>query len=377
MRAPDLPWDRIGLVVASSLLTFLVLFGIGELYRRYTEPYWTLDRALKYSSALFARHILTPGGQSARKRSHPDVTFRINRLGYRGPKIDPEGASVDTRVLVYGGSQVFDSRSPPPGWPRRVETLLRENGHEGLEVINAGIPGHSTIDAVGKLFTRGHFLNPDVVVLCNGWNDIKRFGRTDFPLHALKPYDRAEDPRRYYRNSLDRFLGQHSQFYTHLRGRFYSFLSDLGPEGRRVEVASDAAFTDTAVRQFKLNVRTFVSLARSIGARPILMVQPRLVSANNTAAERERIAYSAVGYDHDDLVRAFGMVDRVLRTVAQHRDVTLLDFSDELTGRGRYFFDHVHFNDRGSRKMARLVARRYRRSFGSSGGTRPGSRGED
>src|SRR5262249_14981942 len=52
--------------------------------------------------------------------------------------------------------------------------LARSPGrYRSAEVINAGVPGYSTLENLIFLESRGIFLNPDVVVLYQGLNDLR------------------------------------------------------------------------------------------------------------------------------------------------------------------------------------------------------------
>ena len=57
-----------------------------------------------------------------------------------------------------------------------------------LKSINAGIPGHSSAESVGRLFAEGHAFSPDFVLLYNTWNDLKFFQLEETHLRLLRPY---------------------------------------------------------------------------------------------------------------------------------------------------------------------------------------------
>ena len=75
--------------------------------------------------------------------------LHINRRGFRGQEIDVERRLGRKRVVVLGGSQVFDLIG---NWPYQVQGLLLGEGINA-EVINAGVSGHDTTDSLGKFLT--------------------------------------------------------------------------------------------------------------------------------------------------------------------------------------------------------------------------------
>ena len=70
-------------------------------------------------------------------------------------------------------------------WPHLVQENLRELGLANVEVINAGIMGHTALESVGKLFAEGFAFNPDYVVIYNAWNDIKYLSSQKTVLRTL------------------------------------------------------------------------------------------------------------------------------------------------------------------------------------------------
>lgn len=334
----------------------------GELYLRLlydlVSPETIRASSPRYEPALFARHVFAR--QEVFITDRAGAHWRINPLGYLGPDFSPEKPEGMTRLIFYGGSFVFDTGSrgelEKENWPRRVERILRERGFAGVEVVNAGIPGHASYDAFGRFFAEGHNFDADYVLICNAWNDIKDFGSDDYLLRRSRPVP-ARDYRVEYLSWPDRVLSRLSQVYVRLRYRYYNWKYGVTAEGA-VDPGREPAgeVTETALRQYRVTMELFVDLARNIGAVPVLMTQPRLVSPDNTPQEKQRIGYDIVGLDHDELLRAFELTDGIIREIAREKEVALIDASELFTGRGELFVDHVHLSDRGADAVADAVA---------------------
>src|SRR3990172_3878315 len=102
--------------------------------------------------------------------------YIINSKGYRGREFSIKKNKGTIRIIIYGGSSVFDIYEPEgKDWPHRVEQMLKENDISNVEVINAGIPGFTTLDCVGRIFSDSWTLEPDYVVIYEAWNDICYF----------------------------------------------------------------------------------------------------------------------------------------------------------------------------------------------------------
>lgn len=313
---------------------------------------------LPYESATFSRQVF------AQRVQEVDYHFRgawyrcrIDAQGYRGPDFEPVKPKGVQRVIVYGGSSVFDlGANEGEDWPRRLEVRLRQQGLPRVEVLNAGVPGTSASDAFGRLFAEGHALAPDVVVLYAGWNDLAGLDTDRTLLRRRPPYFPQNDPRLTYQGPLDRALCA-SQLYVRLRWRYWNWRIDAGPEGHRAQAAPEPAVrVDPGRSQFEVAVRMFVALAREIGATPVLVKQARLVAADNTDEQRALINYRPTGLDHDGLVSALARTDAIVDAATRSEEVLLVDASARMTGDATYFQDHVHTTAEGSAKLAEVVA---------------------
>lgn len=149
-----------------------------------------------------------PQKQTVKRFSNSNQTLEINAHGFRGDHFSLNKPDSEVRVIVYGGSQVFDHTGTAPGWPDLAEKKLSKKGYRNIEIINAGVSGHASFDSFGKLFSNDHYLNPDYVFLNNAWNDFKYFHRENSPIRKIKKYRTENNIRRFYQNSIDRFLGE-------------------------------------------------------------------------------------------------------------------------------------------------------------------------
>ena len=347
------------------LLAAVVVAAFGaEIYVRLTSQYGYVTpeslkaRSLLYSTAVFAKYIF-PQQEHRILDQNGQSLYSINALGYRGALFTPYKPADKVRIMVYGGSSVFDVAHPDTrDWPHRVETRLQQSGFASVEVINAGIPGLRSSDSVGRLFAEGHLFEPNYVLFYGSWNDIKEFRATEPLLRLRSPLHQSDvdNPLFTYRNGLDRWLCEVSQLYVRLRSRYYTWNLRLGPEGSLPQGDYVATLSETALRQYRMNIQTFVDVARNAGAVPILVTEAHLVSPGNTAADKERIRYDMVLLTHETLLNAFEATNRILRDVSMEKQVRLIDASSDLSGRADLFLDTVHLTDRGSDALADIVA---------------------
>lgn len=365
-----LPRSRFSLVVISTVVCLVIVLGVGELGVRLfvkngdVTPGILQSRSVQYDPAIFARHVFK---QEARTIEHTfgskkGVVWEINEQGYRGHNFETKKPNGVIRIIVYGGSAAFDMMvSEGKDWPHQVERQLRESGFPKVEVINAGIMGHTALESVGRLFTEGFVFEPDYVVIYNAWNDIKYLSSPKTVLRTLQPSLQEFDPRIHYRNSLDSWLCEVSQLYTVLRRSYYKTKLKIDVEGllqegeHKKEIAELNAM---GFRQYQLAMEMFVDLAFNIGAKPILVTQARLVHALNTSVQKERLDYHHVNLTHEPLVEVFDRFDAIVRNVAAEKGAILIDASAQFSGKDWAFYDHVHFDleGRGSEAFSQFIA---------------------
>jgi len=351
--------------------TTLLCVGALELSFRLFMPVPELDdgtppersHTLRYSESPVSRHALVaaPLEVDVGWGNH----YRVNSKGYRGDEFEWSKPPDTARVIVYGGSSVFDIyQDEGEDWPARVEELLQAEG-AAVQVINAGVPGLATLDSVGRLLAEGHRLEPDFVVLYQGWNDYAYFGGASPVLRQVRPL-RARESIWRAQGRLDEAFAAHSHLYRLLRIRFLVWDRHLGAEGRRVRGPLPDAVEPSQVEQFELAVATFVDLVRNMGAVPVLVTQPLLAGPDNTEEEIALIRYDFVGLQHEALLEAHARADHAIRAVARVKGAALVEASAPLSGLREYFEDSVHLSSEGSQAVAELVSRELSRLMAGS-----------
>jgi lysophospholipase L1-like esterase len=355
----------VAISMSMGILLLLGEFGV----RLFVEngditPEILRKRSVQYEPVIFARHAFK---QEARIVNNPfgkkkELVWEINEKGYRGHNFDVPKPKGMTRIMVFGGSSVFDTKSTQgEDWPHRVEEKLRKSGYANVEVINAGVIGHTALESVGRLFAEGFVFDPDYVLIYNAWNDIKYFSSSKTVLRTLQPSLQGFDPRIHNGTVLDRWLCEWSQLYTVLRRIYYKTKMKIGNEGLREaedKQNSTASLNSNGFRQYQLAMEMFVDLARNIGAKPFLMTQARLVAVGQvlTPERTKRVDYHHVGLSHDALVETFDRLDGIVRNVSATKGSKLIDASAHLSGKDWAFDDHVHVVPKGSDALAQLVA---------------------
>lgn len=357
-------------IAGFQILVVIVLFPVlGEITVRILKdkiavmrPLQLQKETLEYAPSVFARHVFPQKEQKfickywiSKEYGNPD--YFINPKGYRGRDFDIAKKPGSIRIIVYGGSAVFDLALPEgKDWPHRIEQFFHDDGFMNIEVINAGIPGHASFDSLGRLFAEGHHFKPDYVILYNTWNDIKRFWSDQFLLRDIMPYTPRDDPFLFYKNDFDQSLGEKSLLYAFLRYSYLNWKYKPGLEGAAQKKEVTYQINQCAVDQFRLNIAMFVDCARNIGAVPILMTQGSLIEKDNQGKEKFRLRHVDKMAPYDFTFQAIQQADQIIRDVAQEKKAYLIDAKKMLVENGKpLYFDHVHLGDEGSKVLAIIV----------------------
>jgi hypothetical protein len=287
-----------------------------------------------------------------------------NALGFRDFD-HPQKALGVTRVAVLGDSFVFGSgvKQDEP-FPRRLAAFLGPS----FEVLNLGVPGYGTDQALLTLRRWGRRLSPDVVLTGFFWNDVMenasaemyamkkpRFVLAGDSLALVPP---GETHGRSAAQRLDAALGA--------RSHLWSLVSrSLGRGRERVEPETRPVMVDLSLRaapsarepEFALTwalLGAFESEARALGASPIVFTVPPRFLVDDAAKQKVLKIYSlgADALEEDGFFR--------VKEACQRRDLPVVDllpaFRDAAKAGERLFLPTgIHWSAKGHALAAKVL----------------------
>lgn len=318
------------------------------------------QKSLLYRPSVSGRSRLVPNHQVVVDgKTH----LMVNSRGYRDEDFTATPAIGVTRVLVFGGSQVFDYDNPGISWPKKAGRIA-SNRQRPIECLNLATPGHCSSDSIGTFLTDAWRYKPDYVILCHGWNDLKylyKLGAKESYRDLTRPVTRLWwlDPK-----GLDRLMCI-SAIHRIARISVYNVFS--GEEGEPPRELIGQA-NEPGLNQFRLNLKVFCDLARNIGATPILCKQARLPIPDLPKSEYRKIRLSYVGMPYTNILRAFGEIDRILVEVAVEKQLLVIDMDAPMSGQTEFFRDHIHFSRQGGEMAAKVFADGLRSVLAGDGG---------
>ncbi len=306
-------------LLLSALLGTVLALALGEGVARWMVP-------------PASRAILEPGRVvSVKLDPHTEglprqVRWHANSLGLRGPEL-PADSSV-MRILCVGGSTTECTLlNDGQTWPDQLAARLTQLGHN-VWVGNAGRDGLSTYGQLELLPGLLQQVQPDVVILLNGPNDMGRSAPNRHDLDLGLPPELHPSPL----GKLARTLAQHSAL---VRGVVLALRSlrqsdsyarahrlRFDPTVRSVHPVNAKAILDS-LRAHKPFVDGYVqrmdslrAMIRAAGAVPVTLTHPVLAGPNGDAS-RDFDGMTMAATEHHNGYTYWAILDAYNRAVCE------------------------------------------------------------
>jgi lysophospholipase L1-like esterase len=264
---------------------------------------------------------------------------RINSLGFRGPEVAAK-APGSLRIVALGDSATFGPREEECAYPYLLPDLFPQP----VESLNAGVEGYRTDRALVHLRRDVLPLQPDVVTVFLGWND----------LYQTNPNDEA-DQLSLRANPLAALFLLSDAAQTFRRVYFLDIQSHRGQTaGTTSGVPLDYQPVGYADR-----LRQIVRAARTSGARVSVLTWPTILDDSMTAEAIARVQYPPYTTRLIDVKVLYARYQNTLRHVAADEQAAVIDVAAAFNSqfdKATLFKDTAHFSCQGHAIVARTVA---------------------
>lgn len=357
MRATRL--TNTALVLTSIAVAIGITAAAGEAVVRYRER--TRETVPASMPFLFYRHERLRHAL-VRDREYYNWAH-VNASGFRGRDVEVAKPDGVLRVMVVGGSTVFDSTvdGDDQAWPARLEHHLGclLPGRK-VEVINAGVPGYVMLDNLIRLQSELYEFRPDILVLYQAHNDLLA------ALHRIHESHRGLRTPREVESVAPwtQWLREHSLLYNKLALKAKVFQRAASARTASQE-SSPQTYTESieagAARHEK-DLRSFLLIAQGFGIR-VVVPQTVHIGSDDPKAVDSEIAWmwqNAVGAPLEHILFGYRRYEEVTRQLTAALNVPYLPLHDTGLESKEWYADGdpVHFNDEGADRMAAWIARK-------------------
>lgn len=283
----------------------------------------------------------------------------IDSLGLRGPDVPLTAPAGTLRIVADGGSTTFDTAvsADDSTWPAQLGRALGASGR-AVQVLNAGVPGHTVLDNLIRLQVELHRLAPDILLLHQGHNDLhaallhERVQRHDDTPDEAVPMT----PWRYW-------LSRHSVLYGQLAAAWRAWTGRVRgeralPRGNRVLPLDSALLAGE--QQFTRNLTAYVRSAQAMGIRVVLLEPVHVAIGDTLQRPVPRAAYEAAFpvVPVERTLEGYRRYRDVIRAVAQGTGADVIDPAGfGLDDPALYDSgDPMHLKDAGSRILGERLA---------------------
>jgi lysophospholipase L1-like esterase len=366
-----------------SVIATVVFIAILEVSLRIFGPTPDPDEKLKAKrSGLieyeYPVHLKLRTVSKAGSGGQKTKMFTTNNLGFRGDPLSLPKRAGEFRVFMVGGSTMEGFYlDDSDAIHSVVQKELERNAPRGLnvKVYNTGKSGDRSYDHVALIVHRLVHLQPDMIVVFCGVNDLSAaiFGQdylhraskeklTLLNLVRLTAFE-FEIPKRLWYLS-QRFLPR-----TKRERRVLEDVPLTSNHDEKVKLAQSFAVSNrrprTDLTPYRKNLETIAGVARAHGVQLVLMTQ---ASSWNSRVDPEirkthwMVYRKGVRYRDDFMDGALEAYNNVMRQVAAGYSIPLYDIARLIPKSREYFNDDVHFTVKGARiaglELASLIFRK-------------------
>jgi GDSL-like Lipase/Acylhydrolase family len=358
----------VGLVLAAELMLRMVApvaepTRSGAQHVNIANPYIRFEYPREYAAVTEVEAGL-PGLQGRH-------FFTTNEYGFRGDSLAVPKPTREFRIFVVGGSTAECFYLDDGDDMSRV--LQNELAAQGqVKVYNVGLSGTASDDHIALIAQRLVHLQPDLIVVFAGLNDLRR---SILGFDYLHYASEAVQPEPCYRRWL--MKSQIVRRLVYLKRRV-----DPDPEGvletrtlesdyaRKVALQRSVPETDADPRVdtagYRDNLITLVGIARAHHFQLVFMTHPSTWNSKVDSGAHDHQwmrFFEHVVYPERTMDSALERFNDVMRGIAASDSVPLYDLARELPKSTEYFYDDCHFNRAGALSAGRGLA-----SFLSGGG---------
>lgn len=296
-----------------------------------------------------------------------------NSLGFRG---EPPPINFDdylTIVAIGGSTTECYYLSDGKTWVDILGKELKSN-FNNLWINNAGLDGHSTYGHIILLENYIVQLNPKIVVFLVGANDvgITRL-RDKYDGKLLRnTIDHEKHPLLSSSMHLVESLANYSEAFALILNLYrYNQAKKLGLVHFSKQVFNSPSYDeavkqhikplheklihdDTYLEAYEARLRELIAISKFSGILPVFITQPALFGGY-MQKDPKHAEICLEGEVAELAWENLELYNNVIRRLGDEENVLVIDLARELPYHEQYFYDCIHFSNKGAKKVADIV----------------------
>ena len=290
------------------------------------------------------------------------IVHTKNSLGFRGDQMLDDFHKKTSIIAVGGSTTECTYISDGEDWVSILGKKLKSKNND-IWVNNAGLNGHSTYGHQVLVNQYLKNIKPDYILFMVGCNDVEREKYSYYD--SLSTSKNSEFVSRIKRKSI-------------LYNLAVSFLRQKIAENRNLGLGHTAIDTQNLDFVDSINHRELLEMkstqekylkgyaerleklilnCRKNGIEPILITQPTLVGFGTDPKSKidlEKVIYCDPkgGRFYWEKLKLYNQITRKL---SEKHNCFLIDLADELPKSTEYFYDCIHFTNKGCEKVAEVI----------------------
>lgn len=323
----------------------MLLIGFLEASLRVYVYYYKGESQLPYPKETKEHQIVNKELGYTLKPGFKGDTIFINSHGFRGKEFLLEKPKNTYRIAAIGDSVTFGNRTC--FYSQYLENRLNETkANKIYEVINAGVSGYESIHAQKVYKHNVKRINPDLVIIWIGWNDIARINIRESRKNI----------------SGKNFLGKMSDILNYsyivkaITRVIYITLPRIAAKNG-IDLYRDFEFSEQHLSKYKENVTSLLNDIKSDGKIPIIVTLNPIFSDTISNFAKETAHYplwTTSPYKYHESIK---LTNSIIKEISTKNFIQVIDMAGEfnkLENKEKYFYDTMHLDCEGLKQVAEI-----------------------
>lgn len=327
------------------------------------DPYKSqkLERARNKNSHIPSHYLPNQKYTFTSKEGLPGLDsvtqFTTNNYGFRGNQLKDKKAGA-FRIFLMGGSttecMLIDDNKAPHSLMQNQLSNLR------AEVFNTAKSGDMTVEHLAMLVHRVVHLQPDLIVLFCGINDLKRSHNFDYTQIDSLAFNQKKKSS--FKTDLKFFLSNF-QIVRRLHNSInppsletIQWTTDFRKKTDQVTALPNMITRPKInLKAYQTNLNSFIGICLRQRIKLVLVTQASTWNSKTDPEVRKLhwlTSYGNVKCSETVLDTLLEKYNSVMRNIADSSDILLYDLAKKIPKSREFFFDDCHFNNKGARFYA-------------------------